>query len=150
MLAAAGVNALAACGGSHHYTDERGWFRSFTQRVTQNMAAPSEVGLVPLADPYVGSCVDHRAAVSWQASLSPQLAKNYPDTVEGRHDLTQTTLGRADLVSGLPAEQRSVIAASRANPRATDTLVLEPSDDSRVQVSVPNPTIILAVGYVSC
>lgn len=114
------------------------------------MRAPSEVGLEPVADAYVGSCSDHRASVSWQATLSRQLAKHYPDTVEGRHDLTQTTLGRADLVSGLPAERRSVIAASRANPRTTDTVVLEPSDDSRIQVSVPDPTVLLAVGYVSC
>jgi hypothetical protein len=150
IAATIGASGLVACSSTHHYPDERGWFRSFTQRIAQNMRAPSFFALTPTADPYVGTCANHRADVSWQATLSAQVVNHYPDTPAGRHDLSQTILGRVSLVSGLPAEDRSVIAASQADPRATDTWVLEPSHDSRVQVSAPVPTAILAVGYVSC
>jgi hypothetical protein len=150
ILAVVGAGVVA-CSSGHPPADERSWFRSYTRQVTQDMRDPSEYGLVRAGGPYVGSCVGHRAAVSWQAALSAQPGKNYQNTIQGRSDWMQTALGRASVDSGLPVEDVSIIpAASRADPRQADTLVLEPSGGSRVQVSVPDPTIILAVGYVSC
>jgi hypothetical protein len=150
IVVAVGASGLVACSTTHHSPDKRGWFRSFTQRVTHDMRTPSEFGLTAVAAPYIAQCINHRAAVSWQATLKLSVVSHYPDTVEGRHDLSQTALGRILLDSELPADKVSAIAASRADPRATDTWVFKPSGDSRVQVSAPDPTSILAVGYVSC
>jgi hypothetical protein len=150
VLAAVSAGVVA-CSSGHPPADERSWFRSYARQVTQDMRGPSEYGLVPAGGPYVGSCADHRAAVSWQAALAAQPGKNYENTIQGRGDWMNNALDRALVDSGLPAKDVSIIQArSRADPRETDTLILKPSGGSRVQVSVPDPTVILAVGYVSC
>ena len=149
LLVAASAVTLAGCTGStRRDADERAWFRSFTTRVAATLGAP--FGLTPVADAYVGSCTDHRAPVSWQATVTALHDGKYPSGVDGVYQVSHTLQGRLLETSGLSGDKVSFVTASKADQHATDTLVLMPTKTSRVQVSVPGATSVLAVGYVSC
>jgi hypothetical protein len=139
---------LVACSSGHDNPDERGWFRSFTRHAAADLG--NDFGLKPVAAAYLATCTDHRAGVSWQATLSARLLRGYPSRAKAAYEVSKTVLGRLRADAGLSGDQVGFVSASDASPLATDTTVLQPSAGSRVQVSVPLATSVLAAGYVSC
>jgi hypothetical protein len=154
VIAAAAVlsqSMVGACDTPHQYLDDRGWFRSFVDRLVSDVALQhSSSPITSLAPPYVAECHKHRADVSWQAIVRQPPPSAYPSRRGAIDGISKLVSSRTVVVSRLSSNHIHIIQASAERSGVTDTLVLSPSSGTRVQVSAPAGAALIADGYVSC